>query len=106
MVDGIRKLTDSAVEGPTNIRSPEYVTVKELVDALANMAGKHVRIKWVHGPVGVQSRNFSTAKIYSVGWRPRFSLQEGISMTYPWIEKQVQASRDAAATANRSASRA
>ena len=44
----------------------------------------------MEGPVGVQSRNFSNAKIYSLGWNPQFSLREGIEKTYPWIEQQVK----------------
>jgi GDP-D-mannose 3',5'-epimerase len=91
MVDGIRRLTDSDVEGPTNIGLPEYVSVKELVEIVADVAGRQIRIKSIPGPVGVQSRNFSNAKIYSTGWKPRFSLRDGIARTYPWIEQQVWA---------------
>lgn len=90
MVDGIRQLVQSDVEGPTNIGSPEYVSVSELVDTVTDVAGKRVGVRYVPGPVGVQSRNFSNAKIYATGWRPRFSLREGISRTYPWIEQQVK----------------
>ena len=93
MVDGVRRLMDSDLEGPTNIGLPEYVTVKQLVDTVANVAGKRVNTKYIRGPVGVQSRNFSNEKIYSLGWKPRFSLRAGIERTYPWIEKQVLASR-------------
>jgi nucleoside-diphosphate-sugar epimerase len=93
MVDGIRKLTDSDLEGPTNIGLPEYVTVRQLVNTVAEVAGKRVRIKSIPGPVGVQSRNFSNEKIYSTGWRPRFSLRDGIERTYPWIEEQVLTTR-------------
>ena len=93
MVDGIRKLVDSDLEGPTNIGLPEYVSVKELVDTVAEVAKKRVKTNYVSGPVGVQSRNFSNEKIYSTGWRPRFSLKDGIQQTYPWIEAQVLAAR-------------
>jgi len=40
--------------------------------------------------VGVQSRNFSNERIYSLGWKPRFYLKDGIALTYPWIESQVR----------------
>ena len=95
MVDGIRKLVQSDLEGPTNIGSPEYVSVKVLVDTVADVAGKRIGPRYVPGPVGVQSRNFSNAKIYSTGWRPRFSLQEGIARTYPWVAQQVHMARRA-----------
>jgi GDP-D-mannose 3', 5'-epimerase len=91
MVDGIFRLTHSNLEGPANIGCPQYVTVKELVDTVALVAGKKVRIQPVTGPVGVQSRNFSNARIYSIGWRSQFDLKAGIELTYPWIAEQVKA---------------
>jgi len=93
MVDGIYRLTESSLVGPANIGSPEYVSVGQLVQTVAEVAGKRIRIKYVKGPVGVQSRNFSNERIYSVGWRPRYSLKDGIARTYPWVHAQVQAGR-------------
>lgn len=91
MVDGIWRLMHSDLEGPTNIGSPEYVSVRELVETAADVANKRVETRYVEGPVGVRSRNFSNSKIYSIGWQPRFSLREGLERTYSWIEKQVKA---------------
>ena len=93
MVEGIYLLMHSDLEGPVNIGSPQYVSVKELVDTVAGVAGKKVKIKWVEGPVGVQSRNFSNERIYSIGWKSRYTLEDGIRHTYPWIEGQVLAGR-------------
>jgi nucleoside-diphosphate-sugar epimerase len=95
-VDGVYRLMHSELEGPVNIGNPEYVTVRELVEAVARVAGKGINANYVPGPVGVQSRNFSNARIYSTGWRPRVSLEEGLRRTYPWIEAQVQAATAAA----------
>src|SRR6266566_2922740 len=91
MVDGIRTLMDSDLQGPTNIGCPEYVSVRELVETVADVAGKRVNVRWVEGPVGVRSRNFSNAKIYSPGWKDRVTLGQGIRRTYPWISEQVEA---------------
>lgn len=93
MVDGIRRLMQSDLEEPTNIGSPEYPTVAELVETVAEVAGKKIVNLYVDGPVGVQSRNFSNERIYSTGWKPSFSLRQGIERTYPWIAEQVAASR-------------
>ena len=84
----------SDLEGPANIGSPEYVSVDELVTAVAAVARKQVNVQYVDGPVGVLSRNFSNDRIYSTGWKSKFSLSDGIAETYPWIEQQV---REAAA---------
>ena len=90
MIGGIRSLMQSGLEGPVNIGSPEYVSVKELADAVIEAAGKKLNIKWVKGPIGVQSRNFSNERIYSTGWKPKFSLKEGINLTYRWIKDQYE----------------
>ncbi len=95
MVDGIYRLMQSDLEGPANIGNPEYVSVNQLVEIVARVAGKKINIKHIKGPVGVQSRNFSNEKIYKTGWRARFNTEAGIRKTYPWIEQQVKKSRHA-----------
>ncbi len=93
MVDGIYRLMHSDLEGAVNIGSPQYVTVDELVETVREVSGKRFTVKHVAGPVGVLSRNFSNARIYSTGWRAKVMLKEGIGLTYPWIEQQVKAAR-------------
>jgi GDP-D-mannose 3',5'-epimerase len=90
MVDGVYRLTQSDLEGPVNIGSSEYVTVAQLVDVVARVARKRVAVRYVPGPVGVRSRNFSNERVYALGWHPRFSLEAGIGRTYPWIAEQVR----------------
>ncbi len=92
MVDGIYRLMQSDLDGPVNIGNPEYVTVDELVRTITEVAGKRIRIRQVDGPVGVHSRNFSNARIESLGWRALWPLRRGIEATYPWIASQVAAS--------------
>lgn len=90
MVDGIFMLMHSDLEGAVNIGCPEYVSVNQLVEMVSAVAGKKVKVRHVEGPVGVESRNFSNARIYSIGWRSRFPLRKGIEQTYPWIAEQVR----------------
>src|SRR5262245_33588515 len=90
MVDGIYRLVQSDLEGPVNMGRSEYVTVDELARTVAAVAGKTVRIEHVDGPVGVRSRNFSHARIESIGWSARTSLREGIARIYPWVREQVR----------------
>jgi nucleoside-diphosphate-sugar epimerase len=90
MIDGICRLMQSNLDGPVNIGNPEYVTVDELVNTVASVAGKAIKIRHVDGPVGVQSRNFSNARIESLGWRAQWPLRRGIEVTYPWVAAQVK----------------
>lgn len=95
MVDGILRLTRSDLEGPTNIGNPEYVTVAELLETVAEVAGKNIEPHYIDGPVGVQSRNFSNERIESLGWNAQVPLRAGIELTYHWIDAQVQAAAEA-----------
>ncbi len=90
MVEGIYLLMHSDLEGPVNIGCPQYVSVDEMVHTIVETSGKTIHIRHVEGPVGVQSRNFSNARIYTTGWQAKYLLKDGIAETYPWIESQVR----------------
>ena len=91
MVDGIVALMHSSLENGVNIGRQEYVSVDELANLIAEIAGKKIRLHHVAGPVGVTARNFRADRIASIGWKSRFSLRDGIARTYPWIKSQVEA---------------
>ncbi len=91
LIDGVFRLMHSDFGKPINIGSSEYVTVDELVDTVIEISGKKIDKKYVEGPVGVQSRNFSKKRILSLGWVIKASLKEGIDRTYRWINEQVMA---------------
>ena len=70
-----------------------YGWIEEGLTVAAQIAGKRVQLKSVPGPVGVHSRNFSNERIYTTGWKSRFDLRAGLSLTYPWIKQQVDAAK-------------
>ncbi len=49
--------------------------------------------KWhVDGPQGVRGRNSDNTMLREVlGWEPQLSLEDGLAITYRWIEDQVRA---------------
>jgi len=93
MVGAIYLLMHSDLHGAVNIGCPQYISVDELAGTVAKVAGKKINIKHVPGPVGVQSRNFSNERIYSLGWKAKVFIEDGIRLTYPWIESQVKAAQ-------------
>ncbi|MFC1669668.1 NAD-dependent epimerase/dehydratase family protein [Spirochaetota bacterium] len=90
LVDGIYRLINSDLKDGINIGRQEYVTVDELAETIASVAGKTIKIKHIEGPVGVQARYFNNNKIESTGWKSKVSLIEGLKKTYTWIEGQVK----------------
>jgi GDP-D-mannose 3',5'-epimerase len=91
-VIGIHKLMQSDYAEPLNLGQDRMVTINELADIVAGVAGVKVRKKHIPGPQGVRGRNSDNTRLRKVlGWEPQISLEEGLRRTYEWIEKQVRA---------------
>ena len=79
--------------GPVNIGSEEMVTINQLVDTTARIAGKTISKKHIPGPLGVRGRNSENTLIRKVlGWDYKLSLEEGVNKTYAWISNQIESS--------------
>jgi nucleoside-diphosphate-sugar epimerase len=84
--------------GPVNIGSEEIVTINRLVEMVMEIAGKRLTIKHVPGPLGVRGRNSDDRLIREkLAWAPRMTLTEGLALTYPWIQQQVEKARSTVA---------
>jgi GDP-D-mannose 3',5'-epimerase len=76
---------------PLNLGQDRMVTVDELSDMVAGVAGISVKKKHVSGPQGVRGRNSDNTRLRDVlGWEPAISLEDGLARTYRWIEQQVR----------------
>jgi len=91
LIDGIYLLMQSDEERPTNIGSVQRVSVIELINTVAEVAGKTIHPKPIDGPVGVHARNHSSDRIIALGWECKHDLKAGIAKTYPWVKEQVEA---------------
>jgi len=91
-VEGTTRLLRSGFEGPVNIGSEEMVSINQLVDIVADIAGKDIRKNNIPGPVGVRGRNSDNRLIQDkLGWKPSQPLVKGLEKTYAWIEQRVRA---------------
>lgn len=90
-VTGIYKLMRSDYSEPLNLGQDRMVSINELVDIIANIAGIDVDKKHIDGPQGVRGRNSDNTRLREVlGWEPEISLEEGLGRTYRWIEQNVR----------------
>ncbi len=94
-IEGIRRLMESDVYGPINLGSEEQVSIRELVEIVADIAGIKVEIKCdMSQPQGVVGRNSDNTLIReTLGWEPKTPLREGLEKTYEWVEEQVKQTR-------------
>jgi GDP-D-mannose 3',5'-epimerase len=90
-VEGIYRIMNSGHAAPINLGQDRMISVNELVDIVAKIAGK--RIRKAHDltkPQGVRGRNSDNTRLRSLlNWEPSISLEDGLALTYRWIEKQL-----------------
>ena len=88
---GIYKLMHSDYRQPLNLGQDRLVTINQLADIIAEIAGITIIKKHVPGPQGVRGRNSDNTRLRQVlGWEPQIRLEEGLARTYTWIEQQVR----------------
>lgn len=86
---GIVSLMESDYEDPLQLGSDQAVTINELADMIAGIAGVEIVKKHIPGPQGVRGRNADLSLAREVlGWEPLTSLEDGMARTYDWIEEQ------------------
>jgi len=89
---GIGKLMRSEYRQPLNLGQDRMVTIDQLADLVAAVAGTKIVKRHVPGPQGVRGRNSDNSRLREIlGWEPAISLEEGLARTYQWIEGQVRA---------------
>jgi GDP-D-mannose 3',5'-epimerase len=92
-VEGIFRLMQSNFGQPLNLGQDRMISINELVDMVAKIAGKKIgRIHDLSKPQGVRGRNSDNSLLRTVlGWEPAISLEEGLGKTYFWIQDQLAA---------------
>ncbi|MGD0987851.1 MAG: NAD-dependent epimerase/dehydratase family protein [Candidatus Sulfotelmatobacter sp.] len=99
-VEGLIRLMASNHRDALNLGTDELVTINGLVDIVARIAGKKINKRHnLSGPQGVRGRNSDNTRLRKVlGWEPSISLEQGLSITYPWIKSQVTSEKHELAT--------
>lgn len=90
-VEGIDRIMHSSYDEPLNLGTDEMVTINELVDTAAEIAGKTIHRRHdLSKPQGVRGRNSDNSKPREVlGWSPSTTLRAGLEPTYHWIEDEL-----------------
>jgi GDP-D-mannose 3',5'-epimerase len=91
-VEGLIRLMASDFSEPLNLGTDRLVTINELIDLVSAIAGK--KLKKRHDPSkpqGVRGRNSDNTLLNQVlGWEPAIDLEEGLGITYKWIESELR----------------
>jgi nucleoside-diphosphate-sugar epimerase len=94
-IEGVYRLMHSEHRQPLNLGTDRLVTINGLVDIVSKIAGKTIKKRHnLEGPQGVRGRNSDNTRVRQVlGWEPRISLEDGLAVTYRWIEGELNGSR-------------
>jgi nucleoside-diphosphate-sugar epimerase len=90
-VEGLVRLMASQYCEPLNLGTDRLISINGLVDLACGIAGKQLAKKHdLSKPQGVRGRNSDNRRLREVlGWEPSISLEEGLTMTYSWIEGEL-----------------
>lgn len=91
-VEGIYRLMQSSYVEPINLGTDRLVSINELVDIVAKIAGKKIYKQYdLTKPQGVRGRNSDNTRLREVlAWEPTVTLEDGLQETYRWIESQLR----------------
>ena len=93
-VEGLIRIMASDCRDALNLGTDELVTINGLVDMISKIADKSLnKIHNLSGPQGVRGRNSDNSMLRRVlGWEPSIRLEQGLAVTYRWIESEVRKS--------------
>ncbi len=91
-VAGLIRLMASDYAEPLNLGTDRLVTINELIDLVSDVAGKKLNKQHdLSKPQGVRGRNSDNTLLNRVlGWEPTIQLEEGLKITYRWIESELR----------------
>jgi len=91
-VEGLYRLMQSDYSEPLNLGTDYLVSINELVDTVAGIAGKTIRKEYdLTQPQGVRGRNSENSELRRVlNWEPATTLEDGLRITYDWIAAQLR----------------
>ena len=77
---------------PINLGQDRMISINELVDIVAKIAGKRIGKRYdLTKPQGVRGRNSDNTRLREVlNWEPSISLEEGLKITYHWIAGELE----------------
>ena len=83
-------LRNYSAEEHINIGVGEDVTIRELAETIARVAGVESRLRFDTGkPDGTPRKLMDSARIHAMGWKPKTNLEDGLRHAYGWYVEHV-----------------
>ena len=86
VAEGMLFVVENKITQPVNLGSGDEVTIKQVADAVAKIAG--VEVMWdTTKPTGDARRVFDMTRAHLLGFFPKISIEDGIKETVEWYVK-------------------
>jgi GDP-L-fucose synthase len=73
-----------------NVGSGQDVSIKDLAKMVSRVVGYNGLIEWdINRPNGTPKRPLDYSKISDLGWKPKYTLAEGLQKTYDWFCQHI-----------------
>jgi len=80
--------------GVINIATGVSVTIRDAVDTLTRVADYKGPVVWdTSKPDGQHARAYDISRLQSLGWEPKYTLEEGLAETYQWYVDHYESAR-------------
>jgi len=90
-VEGTETVFNKSYKEPLNIGSDEQVSINQMIAMIEEIADYKVKKNYqLDKPLGVRGRSSdNTLATEKLGWKPTFTLKQGLEKTYKWIYEQM-----------------
>jgi len=92
-IDALLKMEEKASYPPLilNVGNEKTTTIRELAETIVKVSGKNIKIRYDKSkPIGPLSRMPSIERAAEkLKWKPHTSLENGLRLTYKWIESEL-----------------
>ena len=95
-IRGTLDVFDSDQKEVFNIGSEEQVSINQMIEIIEQISNYKISKNYqLNKPKGVRGRSSDNTLINKkIGWKPQYSLKEGLTKTYMWIENQLIQNKD------------
>ena len=81
-------MNNKITSGIYNVGSNNETSITDLTNLIKKHIGYQGEILFDHSkPDGNPRKLLDSSKLFNLGWKPKYSLDEGIGLTYSWYKK-------------------
>ncbi|MFN7709536.1 MAG: GDP-L-fucose synthase family protein [Holosporales bacterium] len=84
------RLVAEKYSGAINIASGQAFSIRETVNILSEVSGYKGVVQWdLSKPDGQKMREYDVSRLKQLGFKPRYTFQEALAITYEWYRSNI-----------------